>query len=99
MLLLCSGFNFQGYPTKPVEFDESKGIQFTDGKFSDGTLDRVQLFTHGIVLDTRVSTDVSAALLHDTLLWAKSELGLHYEESMDRCKQQEPLESRSSNGP
>jgi hypothetical protein len=79
---LVRRFNFQSYPTKPEDFDEAKGIQFTDGKFSDGTLDRVQIFTHGIVLDTRVSTDVSAALLHDTLLWAKSELGLHYDEGM-----------------
>jgi hypothetical protein len=79
---LVKRFNFQGYPTKPEDFDESKGIQFTDGKFSEGTIDRVQIFTHGIVLDTRVSTDVSAALLHDTLLWARSELGLRYEESM-----------------
>jgi len=79
---LVRRFNFQGYPTKPEDFDEAKGIQFTDGKFSEGTLDRVQIFTHGLVLDTRASTDVSAALLHDTLLWAKIELGLHYEESM-----------------
>jgi hypothetical protein len=79
---LVRRFNFQGYPTKPEDFDEAKGIHFTDGKFSDGTLDRVQIFTHGIVVDTRISTDVSAALLHDTLLWARSELGLHYEEGM-----------------
>src|SRR5206468_3180416 len=79
---LVRRFNFQGYPSKPEEFDESKGIHFRDGKFSEGTLDSVQIFTHGIILDTRVSTDVSAALLHDTLLWAKAELGLHYEESM-----------------
>jgi hypothetical protein len=79
---LVRRFNFQAYPTKLEDFDETKGIEFKDGKFSDGTLERVQLFTHGIVVDTRVSTEVSAALLHETLLWAKSELGLHYEESM-----------------
>jgi hypothetical protein len=79
---LVKRFNFQVYPTKPEDFDESKGIQFADGKFSDGTLDRLQVFTHGLIVDTRVSTDVSAALLRDTLLWAKSELGLHYEERM-----------------
>jgi len=79
---LVKRFNFQVYPTKPEDFDESKGIQFTDGKFSDGTLDRLQVFTHGLVVDTRVSTDVSAALLRDTLLWAKSALGLHFEERM-----------------
>jgi hypothetical protein len=46
----------------------------------------VQIFTHGILLDTRVSTDVSAALLHDTLVWAKSELGLHFEDRMIKRK-------------
>jgi hypothetical protein len=79
---LVERFKFQKYPTKPEDFDETKGVQFADGKFADGTLDRVQLFTHGIVIDTRVSTAVSAALLNDTLLWAKSALGMHYEESM-----------------
>jgi hypothetical protein len=75
-------FNFQVFPTKPADFNEQTGIQFTDGKFSEGTLDRLQIFTHGIVLDTRVSTDVSERLLYETLEWAKSELGLRYAEGM-----------------
>src|SRR5260370_38167091 len=83
---LVQEFNFQVYPTKPEDFDEAKGISFADGKFSEGTIDKVQIFTHGILLDTRVSTDVSAALLHDTLVWAKSELGLHFEDRMIKRK-------------
>jgi hypothetical protein len=79
---LVQRFNFQVFPQKPEDFDEQKGILFEDGKFPEGTIDRVQIFTHGILLDTRVSTDVSAKLLHDTLLWAKTQLGLHYEEGM-----------------
>jgi hypothetical protein len=83
---LVRRFNFQIYPTKPEDFNEEKGIKFADGKFSDGTLDSLQIFPHGILLDTRVSTDVSAALLATTLRWASSELGLHYEEGMVKRK-------------
>ncbi|SRR6266567_6803211 len=79
---LVRRFNFQVFPKKPEDFNEQTGILFTDGKFSEGTLDRVQIFTHGIVVDTRISTDVSERLLHETLEWAKSELGLHYAEGM-----------------
>jgi hypothetical protein len=79
---LVRRFNFQVFPTKPADFNEQTGILLTDGKFSEGTLDRVQIFTHGIVVDTRISTDVSERLLHETLEWAKSELGLHYAEGM-----------------
>lgn len=79
---LVKRFSFQGYPKALEDFDETKGIQFTDGRFSDGTVDRMQIFTHGLVLDTRVSTDVSEKLLQDTLLWASSELGVHFEEQM-----------------
>ncbi len=79
---LVRRFNFQVFPTKPEEFNEQTGILFSDGKFSEGSLDRVQIFTHGILLDTRIDTDVSEQLLRDTLLWARSELGLHYDEAM-----------------
>jgi hypothetical protein len=83
---LVKRFNFQVYPTKPEEFDEAKGVQFADGKFAEGTVDKLQIFTHGLMVDTRVSTDVSEKLLRDTLLWAKYELGLHFEERMIKRK-------------
>jgi hypothetical protein len=83
---LVRRFNFQVYPTKPEDFDEAKGVQFADGKFADGTVDKLQIFTHGLIVDTRVSTDVSEKLLRDTLLWAKSEIGLHFEERMIKRK-------------
>ncbi|PYV72398.1 MAG: hypothetical protein DMG96_26275 [Acidobacteria bacterium] len=83
---LVQRFNFQVFPTKPEEYNEETGILFTDGKFSEGSLERVQIFTHGILLDTRIDTDVSDKLLHDTLTWARSELGLRYEENMIKRK-------------
>jgi len=83
---LVKKFNFQVYPTKPEEFDETKGVRFAEGKFADGTVEQVQIFTHGLILDTRLSTDVSETLLYDTLVWAKSELGLHFDERMIKRK-------------
>jgi len=79
---LVKKFNFQVYPTKPEDFDEAKGVRFAEGKFTDGTVDQLQIYTHGLVLDTRLSTDVSEKLLYDTLAWTKSELGLHFDERM-----------------
>jgi len=83
---LVKRFNFQVYPTKPEDFDESKGVQFAEGKFAEGTIDRMQIFTHGLMVDTRLSTDVSEKLLYDTLHWTKSELGLHFDERMIKRK-------------
>ena len=53
---LVQRFNFQTYSTKPEEFDERKGVLFADGKFANGTVDKVQIYTHGLLLDTRMST-------------------------------------------
>jgi hypothetical protein len=83
---LVKKFNFQVYPTKPEDFDEAKGVRFAEGKFGNGTLDQLQIFTHGLILDTRLSTDGSEKLLYQTLAWAKSELGLHFEERMIKRK-------------
>ena len=79
---LVEKFNFQVFPTKPEDFNEQTGITFQSGKFEGGTIEQVQIFTHGILLDTRISTDASEELLHDTLVWAKATLGLHYEDNM-----------------
>lgn len=79
-------FNFQVYPTKPEDFDEAKGVRFAEGKFADGTVDQLQIYTHGLILDTRLSTDVSEKLLYDTLVWARSELGLHFDERLIKRK-------------
>jgi hypothetical protein len=83
---LVKKFNFQVYPTKPEDFDETKGVRFAEGKFAGGTVDQVQIFTHGLILDTRLSTDISEKLLYDTLVWVKSELGLHFDERMIKRK-------------
>lgn len=83
---LVNKFNFQIYPTKPEDFDETKGVRFAAGKFADGTVEQVQIFTHGLALDTRLSTNVSEKLLYETLAWARSELGLHFDERMIKRK-------------
>jgi hypothetical protein len=83
---LVNKFGFQIHPTKPEDFDENKGVRFAEGKFADGTIDQMQIFTHGLILDTRISTDVSEKLLYETLQWTKSELGLHFDDGMIKRK-------------
>jgi hypothetical protein len=83
---LVNKFGFQIHPTKPEEFDETKGVRFAEGKFAEGTVEQFQIFTHGLILDTRISTDVSEKLLYATLQWTKSELGLHFDDGMIKRK-------------
>jgi hypothetical protein len=46
------------------------------------TVDQIVIYSNGIVLDTRLSTDDSKALLLETLNWANRDLSLTYRDGM-----------------
>jgi hypothetical protein len=79
---LVARYRFQQFPTKPDDFDETKGVKFALGKIGDSAIDQVVIYAYGIVLDTRASTAESRRLLEDALQWASKELGLVYQPSM-----------------
>jgi hypothetical protein len=81
---IVARYNFQKFPEKLEDFDESKGVTFTSGRLGDSVIEQVVIYTYGIVLNTRLSTQESKRLLEDALQWGCTELGLVYKPSMVR---------------
>jgi hypothetical protein len=75
---LVERYNFQKFPQKFEDFDESKGVTFEMGKIGDKTVEKVVIFPHGLALDTTTSTQDSENILEDALIWASKTLGLSY---------------------
>lgn len=80
--MLVERFGFLKYPTSVNDFDETKGVEFVEGHFEGTTVDKIIVWSNGIQVDTRASTQVSQEILHSTLLWLKEEAGLTYESGM-----------------
>ena len=59
-----------GYPQKLEDFDEAKGVKFTGGRDGKTVIEQVIIYTHGILLDTRESTEVSQRTLESAFEWA-----------------------------
>jgi hypothetical protein len=76
---LVDRYGFLKYPQKLEEFDETKGITFASGRFNKQVIEQIQIFTYGLVLDTRISTEESKRLLEEALVWASDVLGINYD--------------------
>jgi hypothetical protein len=81
---LVQRYGFQKYPTKIEELDEGKGVEFLEGKSGDSVIEKLTVYTDGIVLDGRTSTQESKRLIEEAIEWASKELGLYYERGMVR---------------
>lgn len=75
-------YQFQKFPRDFSEFDESKGIEFLEGKINNEVVWKLTIYNNGILIDTRSNTDLSQAIIEDALQWAKEKFGLTYERSM-----------------
>lgn len=75
---LVERYGFGKFPQKLEDFDETKGVEFLAGRYGDSTIEKVVIYTHGVILETRESTDVSQHLLTDAFEWAAQEFGLAY---------------------
>jgi hypothetical protein len=73
---LVARYNFQKFPQKPEEFDETKGVTFGVGQLGGTVIDEFIIYPHGLLLGTRVSTQESKRLLEEAILWGSKELGL-----------------------
>jgi hypothetical protein len=73
-------FSFQVFPSKPEDFDESKGVKFTMGYFDGHSIDELTVFNDGIVLSMRSSTTHAKAVITDTLIWLAENHGITYNE-------------------
>jgi len=79
---LVARYNFQKFPQKLEDFDESKGVTFAVGRLGDTVIEQLVIYTYGIVLDTRVSTQESRRLLEEAFEWGRKELGFVYKPAM-----------------
>jgi hypothetical protein len=83
---LVKRYNFQKFPQKFEDFDESKGVTFEMGRIGDKTIDKVVVYPYGLALDTKVSTQDSEAILEDALNWTSKASGLVYRREMVKRK-------------
>ena len=79
---LVQRYRFQKFPQELSDFDEQKGIEFLYGKAGEEVVERVQIFTNGILVDTRSNTSTSQAILEEALVWAAERFGLSYRPGM-----------------
>jgi hypothetical protein len=91
-------YKFQKFPQKIEEFDETKGVTFSQGKFGDTVIEQLVIYTYGIVLDTRKSTQESRRVLEEAFQWGGKTLGLAYKPSMVRGWQYESQVTFYSSG-
>ena len=79
---LVARYNFQKFPQKLEDFDETKGVTFGVGRLGDTVIEQLIIYTYGIVLDTRISTQESRRLLEEAFEWGRKELGFAYKPDM-----------------
>ena len=79
---LVARYNFQKFPQKLEDFDEAKGVTFAAGRLGNYVIDQLIIYTYGIVVDTRSSTQDSKRLLEEAFAWGSKELGLVYSPPM-----------------
>lgn len=75
---LTEKYGFLVSPGEDDVFDEEKGITFEDGAWNNIAIDKITIFSDGIVLDTRSSTKDSEAIFNEALEWASASYGLTY---------------------
>lgn len=79
---LVARYNFQKFPEKLEDFDESKGVSFGVGRLGGTVIDQLVIYTYGVMLDTRVSTQESRRLLEEAFEWGRREHAFAYKPDM-----------------
>jgi len=79
---LVERYGFQKFPQKLEEFDESKGVEFREGRIGHKTIEKLVIWTSILVLETRSNTTESRQILEDMLEWGAANAGLNYRPGM-----------------
>ena len=72
-------YGFLKFPSEFKDFDEQAGVEFLEGRLDKEVIEKLVIYSDGILLDTRSTTKASRALIEEALVWAKSKFGLKYE--------------------
>lgn len=75
---LVERYQFQRFPSKPEDFDEAKGIEFTDGYWNGTAIEKLVIYTNGIQIDTRASTRDSKRFIEEALEWCRDSFAMTY---------------------
>jgi hypothetical protein len=79
---LVQRYRFQKFPQKLEEFDESKGVEFHQGKWGDKIIQKLVIWNTIIVVETRSNTTDSKQILEEMLVWATGKFGLNFKPGM-----------------
>lgn len=77
--MISERYGFAKSPAKPEDFDEVKGVEFEEGAFEDIGIDKLTIWSNGVGIDVRSSTDDARAILEKALEWLRKEVGLNYD--------------------
>jgi hypothetical protein len=80
--MLAEKYRFLKCPEKPEDFDEAKGVEFTEGVFEGIGIDKLTIWHNGIGIDLRSSTDDAKKILLESLEWLKADAGITFEPKM-----------------
>jgi hypothetical protein len=83
---LVERYQFQSFPQKIEDFDETKGVTLAAGKIGNRNVDKVVIYNWGLTLDTTSSTEDAENILDEALVWGAQNLHLHYEQDMVKRK-------------
>ena len=81
---LVQRYEFQKFPKTVEELDESKGVEFHEGKIDGNTIQKFVIWNSLLVLETRSNTTDSKEILEDMLTWGAANVGLNYKPGMIR---------------
>jgi hypothetical protein len=71
-------YKFQKFPKAIEDLDESKGVEFHEGKIGSKTIQKFTIFNTLLVLETRSNTSESKQILEEILTWGAAKLDLAY---------------------
>lgn len=75
-------YQFQKFPQTIEEFDESKGVEFHQGKCGDKIIQKFVIWNTILVIETRSSTAEAKQILEEMLSWGSHKFGLAYKPGM-----------------
>lgn len=79
---LVQRYRFQKFPKTIEEFDESKGVEFIEGKIGKDVIQAFKIFQTLLVVETRSNTNDSKRILEDILSWGAIRFDLVYKPGM-----------------
>jgi len=81
---IAQHYNFHKSPKTLEEFDDSKGVEFLEGKIGGRVIQKFTIWNTLLVVETRSSTADSKQILEEMLEWGAAKFGLNYHRGMIR---------------